>query len=102
MLYGQYAAGNSFDPEAITVLADAVDDAWDRLRRCGSECVRPAYARVMREVVARRIIEMAQRGTSDPKKLAEGALRFLATNYRMDPKQTKKDFSARTSCALLG
>jgi hypothetical protein len=83
-----------FDPEAISVLADAVDDAWDRLRRSGSECVRPAYARVMREVVARRIIEMAQRGTRDPQKLAEGALRFLATNYRMDPKPT--------SCALLG
>ena len=67
-----------------------VDDAWDRLRRSGSECVRPAYARVMREVVARRIIEMAQRGTRDPQKLAEGALRFLATNYRMDPKQKER------------
>jgi hypothetical protein len=63
--------------------------------------VRPAYARVMREA-ARRIIEMAQRGTRDPQKLTEGALRFLATNYGMDPKPTKNDFSARTSCALLG
>lgn len=78
-----------FDPEAIAVLADAVDEAWYRLRRSGSECVRPAYARVMREVVARRIIEMAQGGTSDPKELAEEAVRFLATNYRMDAKQTR-------------
>jgi hypothetical protein len=78
-----------FDPEAITVLAAAFDEAWDRLRRSGSESVRPAYARVMREVVAKRIIEMAQRGTSDPQELAGGAVRFLAANYRLDTKQTR-------------
>ena len=52
----------AFDPEAITVLAAAFDEAWDRLRQSGSECVRPAYARAMKEILARRIIEMAQRG----------------------------------------
>ena len=45
----------AFDPETITVL----DEAWDRLLQSGSECTRPAYARAMREVVARRIIDMA-------------------------------------------
>ena len=50
----------AFDPEAITVLAAAFDEAWDRLRQSGSECVRPAYARAMKEILARRIIEMAQ------------------------------------------
>ena len=46
-----------------------------------------AYARAMREVVARRIIDMAQRGIRDQKELANGALRFLAANYRLERKR---------------
>jgi hypothetical protein len=53
----------AFDPETIAVLCAALDEAWDRLLRSGNECTRPAYARAMREVVARRIVDMAQRGT---------------------------------------
>jgi hypothetical protein len=55
----------AFDPETIAVLCAALDEAWDRLLRSGNECTRPAYARAMREVVARRIVDMAQRGTRD-------------------------------------
>ena len=76
----------AFDPEAIAVLSAALEEAWDQLLRSGSECTRPAYARVMREVVARRIIDMAQRGTNDQKELVESAVRFLAANYRLDKK----------------
>ena len=76
----------AFDPETIAVLCAALDEAWDRLVRTGSECTRPAYARAMREVVARRIIEMAQRGIRDQKELADGAVRFLAANYRYERK----------------
>ena len=50
------------------------------------DCTRPAYARAMREVVARRIIDMAQRGIRDQKELADGAVRFLAMNYRYERK----------------
>jgi len=50
----------AFDPETVAVLAAAFNEAWDRLWASGSECARPAYARAMQEVVARRIIEMAQ------------------------------------------
>jgi hypothetical protein len=35
----------------------------------------------MREVVAKRIIEMAQRGVSDQEKLAADAVRFISANY---------------------
>jgi hypothetical protein len=73
----------AFDPEAITVLAAAFDEAWDRLRQPGSECVRPAYARAMKEISARRIIEMAQHGTTDQQELVAGATRFITTNYRL-------------------
>jgi hypothetical protein len=75
-----------FDPDAVAVLAAALDETWDRLRKSG-KCVRPAYARVMREVVARCIIDMAQGGISDEKELADGAVRFLKANYRHDSKE---------------
>ena len=65
----------AFDPETIAVLCAALDEAWDRLLQSGSECTRPAYARA-----ARRIVDMAQRGTRDQKELANGAVRFLAAN----------------------
>ena len=73
-----------FDPETIVVLCAALDEAWDLLLQSGSECTRPAYVRAMREVVARRIIDMAQRGIGDQKELANGSLRFLAANYRLE------------------
>src|SRR6266567_6571729 len=66
-----------FDPETIAVLCAALDDAWDRLLQSGSECTRPAYARAMREVVARRIIDMAQRGIKDQKSLPMARFVFL-------------------------
>ena len=58
-----------FDPETIAVLCAALDEAWDRLLQSGSECTRPAYARAMREVIARRIIDMAQRAPRIKKSL---------------------------------
>src|SRR5262245_24878640 len=66
-----------FDPESIAVLCAALDEAWERLLQLGSECTRPAYARAMREVVARRIIDMAQRGIRDQKELPMARFVFL-------------------------
>jgi hypothetical protein len=71
----------AFDPEAIQMLASALDVAWDRIQKSGSRFARPAYARAMREVLAKRIIEVAQRGEKDERKLAADAVNFLATNY---------------------
>ena len=76
----------AFDPETISVLSTALEEAWERLLKSGSECTRPAYARAMREVIARRIIDMAQRGIKDKKELVEGAVHFLAANYRLEKK----------------
>ena len=89
-----------FDPEIIAVLCAALDEAWDRLLQSGSECTRPAYARAMREVVARLIIDMAQRGIGDQKELANGALRFLAANYRLEKKD--RQISSKTAVAPAG
>jgi hypothetical protein len=87
----------AFDPETIAVLSAALEEVWDRLLRSGSECTRPAYARAMREVIARRIIDIAQHGTKDQKELVEGAGRFLAANYRLERKD--RPASSRTAIA---
>ena len=91
----------AFDPETIAVLSAALDEAWDRLLQSGSECTRPAYARAMREVVARRIIDMAQRGIRDQKELANGALRFLAANYRLERKRRQGSSGTAVAPAAL-
>jgi hypothetical protein len=71
----------AFTPETIQILAAALDEAWERLRQSGSQLARPAYSRAMREVVAKRIIEIAQRGVQDRETLVEDAVRFVTTNY---------------------
>jgi hypothetical protein len=71
----------AFTPETIQILAAALDEAWERLRQSGSQLVRPAYSRAMREVVARRIIQMAQRGVQNRETLVEDAVHFVTTNY---------------------
>jgi hypothetical protein len=83
-----FSRETAFSPEDIQVLAAALDDAWDRLRQSGSRLARPGYSRAMREVVAKRIMEMAQRGVQDREALAADALRFVATNYEEPSKLT--------------
>jgi hypothetical protein len=43
----------------------------------------------MREVVAKRIMEMAQRGVEDREALVEDALRFITSNYEQPSKLAK-------------
>jgi hypothetical protein len=81
----------AFTPETIQILADALDQAWERLEQAGSRLARPAYSRVMREVVAKRVIEMAQRGVEEREALVADALRFIAANYdQPQPRQLAK------------
>ena len=75
-----------FTPETIQILAAVLDEAWERLRQSGSRLTRPAYSRAMREVVAKRIIEMAQRGVENREALVTDALRFIAANYEQPSK----------------
>ena len=78
----------AFTPETIQILAAALDEAWERLRQSGSRLTGPAYSRAMREVVAKRVMEMAQRGVQDREALVADALRFVTTNYEESSKLT--------------
>lgn len=72
---------NGFDPETIDILSEAFEDAWQRIEASGSAFAKPAYARVMRKVVAKHIIDEAQLGKRDMTELSSSAIRFLAANY---------------------
>jgi len=85
----KFSRETAFTPENIQILAAALDDAWEKLRRSGSRLARPAYSRAMREVVAKRIIDMAQHGVQDREALVVDALRFVATNYEEPSKLAK-------------
>ena len=73
---------SSFDPEAVEILSAAFDDAWEEIKRSGSSLARPAYERGAREVLAKCIIEMAQRGERDRRLLSDAAVKYLAKNYK--------------------
>ena len=79
----------AFTPETIQILAAALDETWERLRQSGSRLARPAYSRAMREVVAKRIIDMAQRGVEGRETLVADALRFIAENYEQPSELAK-------------
>ena len=54
--------------------------AWDR--RSWSRLAGPAYADVMREVMAKHIIHLAERGERNEIKLSDSALHFFTANYK--------------------
>ena len=82
MTIASLLANTSFDPEAVENLSAAFDDAWEKFKQAGSILARPAHERGAREVLAKCIIDMAQRGERDRAHLSENALKFLAQNYQ--------------------
>jgi hypothetical protein len=63
---------NVFDPETVHIIIQAYDDAWKSLR--GSIFAAQHRAEETRQILARRVIEIAQRGERDPIYLRDGAL----------------------------
>jgi hypothetical protein len=74
-------ADSSFDPELIKTLAEAYEDAWRKIVQSGSTFASPRYQRVAQEIIAKRIIDMAQRGELAPHQLADDAVKYLAQSY---------------------
>ena len=74
-------AQSAFDPEFIETLVAAYEAAWQKLEQSGSTFASPRYKRAAQEIVAKRIIEMAQRGEREPNQLAEDAVSYLARSY---------------------
>ncbi len=64
-------AATHFDPETITFLKKALDDAWD--------CLPPErQATMLKTTLAERILKSAAQGERDREHLLDAALRDLA------------------------
>lgn len=74
-------AQSAFEPEMIDFLVSAYETAWKRVEQSGSKLASPGYQRAAQEIIAKRIIDMAQRGERDPNSLADDAVSFLESSY---------------------
>ena len=74
-------AQSAFEPEMIETLVAVFETAWGKVEQSGSKLASPAYKRAAQEIIAKRIIEMAQRGERDPDALADDAVTYLERSY---------------------
>ena len=74
-------AQSAFEPEMIETLVSVFETAWQKVEQSGSKFASPGYKRAAQELIAKRIIEMAQRGECDPSELADDAVAYLARSY---------------------
>ncbi len=70
-----------FDPEATKVLTAAFDTAWQMLKTSGNVLAADYRSVSTRELLAKRIIEMARQGERDPIRLVDDALTYLANSH---------------------
>jgi hypothetical protein len=73
---------SAFEPETIDTLVSVFETAWKSIVQSGNKLASPAFERAAQEILARRIIEMAQRGERDPAALTDDAVSFLERSYR--------------------
>jgi len=74
-------AQSAFEPETIDTLVCAFENAWQKVQQSESKLASPGYQRAAQEIIAKRIIEMAQRGEREPSALASDAVAFLERSY---------------------
>jgi hypothetical protein len=72
---------SAFEPEMIEILVSVFETAWQKVEQSGSKLASPAYRGPAQEIIAKRIIEMAQRGERDPAELADDAVAYLQRSY---------------------
>jgi hypothetical protein len=71
---------HTFDVDTTIILASAFDAAWLSLQTSGSPFAADDRASQTRDLLARRIIEIAQRGERDKRRLVEEALAQFVTS----------------------
>jgi hypothetical protein len=77
-----FLSQSAFEPEVIAVLVAAFEAAWASVEASGSALASPRYKRAAQEVMAKRIIETAQRGERSAERLASDALTYLSQSYK--------------------
>ena len=72
----------SFDPETVNLLSEAFEHAWQKVQTSSNRLARPGYASMMREVMAKHILNLAEHGERDESKLSTSAFQFFTANYK--------------------
>ena len=79
----KHALAGPFDSKEVKILIDAFDQAWKAVEESGVCFASDTYRNATREILALRIIEIAQLGERDPNRLRDDALLYLArTNLK--------------------
>jgi len=69
-----FARNEAFDPDEVALMSRAFDAAWKELTDMGHVSTAPYQAKQTREILAKRIIDLARRGERDPARLCVAAL----------------------------
>jgi hypothetical protein len=67
----------AFDPETISILSGALDDAWHVVEADKAALRMDGHLEGARDVLAKHILDMAKQGERDRQRLMEGALAAL-------------------------
>ena len=67
----------AFDPETTHILVTAFDEAWDKFKSSGNALAGDPCAPSTRALLAKRIIETAQRGERNIDRLVENGMTYL-------------------------
>ena len=67
----------SFDPETTHILATAFDKAWNKFKSSGSPLADDACAPSTRALLAKQIIELAQKGERNIDRLVDNGVAYL-------------------------
>ena len=85
----------AFDSETTELLGAAFEAAWEKVNAAGSALAKGSEAALTRELLAKRIIELAKRGERNFDRLVESALDHLAKS------QATSDSALATQSAVL-
>jgi tagatose-1,6-bisphosphate aldolase non-catalytic subunit AgaZ/GatZ len=85
----------AFDSETTQLLGAAFEAGWEKVKTSGSALAQESQAALTRELLAKRIIEMAKRGERNPDRLVENALDHLVGS------QATPDSAITTTSAAL-
>jgi hypothetical protein len=67
----------AFDPEAISILSGALDDAWQVVEANKAALRMDGHPEAARNALAKHIVDIAKQGERDRQRLIEGALAAL-------------------------
>jgi len=84
-----HAEGGVFDPHAVQTLVAAFDGAWQSIKASGAK-LSDEQTELVRENLAKYIIEQARHGELDQCRLRDGALLHLAQSNLRRPSRDRK------------